>query len=73
MWSNIRTELGPARPKEGTTWFRAGPGHCFYTSSWHGPKKIFGFVGPNPFGTKHDGLEPGWPGPILSTNKRAFY
>jgi hypothetical protein len=21
------------------------------------------FPGPNPFGTKHDGLRPGWPGP----------
>jgi hypothetical protein len=36
MWSNIRTGLGPARPKEGTTWFRAGLGYCFYTSCWHG-------------------------------------
>jgi hypothetical protein len=26
------------------------------------PKKILGFPDPNPFGTKHDGLGPGWPG-----------
>jgi hypothetical protein len=27
------------------------------------PKKILGFPDPNPFDTKHDGLEPGWPDP----------
>jgi hypothetical protein len=27
------------------------------------PKNCLGFPGPNPFGTKHDGLGPGWPGP----------
>jgi hypothetical protein len=26
-------------------------------------KKCLGFPGPNPFGTKHDRLGPGWPGP----------
>jgi hypothetical protein len=26
MQSNIRAKLGPARPNEGTTWFRAGLG-----------------------------------------------
>jgi hypothetical protein len=31
------------------------------------PKNLLGFAGPNPFGTKHDGLGPGWPGPIPST------
>ena len=63
MWSNIRAGLGPARPNEGTAWFRAGLGHCFYTSGWHGTaQKSLGFAGPNPFGTKHDGLGPGQPG-----------
>jgi hypothetical protein len=63
MWSNIRAGLGPARPNEGTAWFRAGLGHCFYTSGWHGTaQKLFGLFGPNPFGTKHDGLGPGRPG-----------
>jgi hypothetical protein len=68
MWSNIRVGLGPARPKEGTTWFRAELGHCF--TLWAGtarPKNLLGFAGPNPFGTKHDGLGPGRPGPIPST------
>jgi hypothetical protein len=27
------------------------------------PKNCLGFTGPNPFGTKHDRLGPGWPGP----------
>jgi hypothetical protein len=27
------------------------------------PKSLLGFLGPNPFGTKHDGLGPGWPDP----------
>jgi hypothetical protein len=63
MWSNIRAGLGPARPNEGTTWFRVGLGHCFYTSGWHGTaKNCLGFLGPNLFGTKHDGLGPGRPG-----------
>jgi hypothetical protein len=26
------------------------------------PKNLLGFDGPNPFGTKHDGLGPIWPG-----------
>jgi hypothetical protein len=26
MWSNIQVGLGPVRPNEGTTWFRAGLG-----------------------------------------------
>jgi hypothetical protein len=43
MWSNIRAGLGPAWPNEDTTWFRAGLGHCFYTSGWHGTaQKLFG-------------------------------
>jgi hypothetical protein len=28
---------------------------------------FLGFLGPNPFGTKHDGLGPGWPDLISST------
>jgi hypothetical protein len=31
------------------------------------PKNYLGFAGPNPFGTKHDWLGSGWPGPIPST------
>jgi hypothetical protein len=43
MWSNIRAGLGPARPNEGTAWFRAGLDHCFYTSGWHGTaQKLIG-------------------------------
>ena len=64
MWSNIQAGLGPARPKEGTTWFRAGLDQCFSTSAGTArPKNLLGFAGPNPFVTKHDGLGPGWPGP----------
>jgi hypothetical protein len=49
MWSNIRAGLGPARPNEGTAWFRAGLGHCFYTSGWHGTaQKLFGLSWPEP-------------------------
>jgi hypothetical protein len=57
MWSNIRTGLGPARSNEGTVWFKARLGHCFYTSDRQArPKSYLGFSGPNSFGTKHDGL-----------------
>jgi hypothetical protein len=49
MWSNIRAGFGPARPNEGTAWFRAGLGHCFYTSGWHGTaQKLFGLSWPEP-------------------------
>jgi hypothetical protein len=49
MWSNIRVGLGPARPNEGTTWFRAGLGHCFYTSGWHSTgQKFVGLYWPEP-------------------------
>jgi hypothetical protein len=49
MWSNIPAGLGPARPKEVTTWFRAGPSHCFYTSGWHGTaQKTFVLCWPEP-------------------------
>jgi hypothetical protein len=36
MWLNIPAGLVSARPEEDTTWFRAGPGHCFYTLGWYG-------------------------------------
>jgi hypothetical protein len=49
MWSNIRVGLGPARPNESTTWFRAGLGHCFYTLGWHGTaQKMFRLFWPEP-------------------------
>jgi hypothetical protein len=47
--SNIRAGFGPVRPNEGTTWFRAGLGHCFYTSGWHDTtQKIYGLFWPKP-------------------------
>jgi hypothetical protein len=47
MWPNTRTGLGPARSKEGTTWFRAELGHYFYTSGWHDTtQKSFGLCWP---------------------------
>jgi hypothetical protein len=64
MWSNIRAGLGRHGPKKtrrdlGPSWttvftLRAGTTR---------PKNLLGFAGSNPFGTKHDGLGPGWPGP----------
>jgi hypothetical protein len=64
MWSNIRTGLGPARPNKGTTWFRAGLGHCFYTSGWHGTaQKMFELSWPEPVWHEARWLGPGWPGP----------
>jgi hypothetical protein len=70
MWSNIRAGLGPARPNEGTAWFRAGLGHCFYTSGWHGTaQKLFGLSWPEP--VWHEArwawAEPARHGPIPST------
>jgi hypothetical protein len=60
MRSNIRAGLGPARPNKDTTWFRTGLDHYFCTLGWHGKaKKMLGFPGSNPFGTKHDGIGPG--------------
>jgi hypothetical protein len=41
MRSNIQAGLGPARPNEGTTWFRAGLDHCFCTSGWHDTAQKF--------------------------------
>jgi hypothetical protein len=74
MWLNIWAGLGPARPSEGTTWFRTRLGHCFYISYWHAvfilragttrPKSFLGFPGLNPFDTNHDGLRPNQPSPI---------
>jgi hypothetical protein len=44
MLLNIRAGFGPARPNEGTTWFRAGLGYRFNTLGWHGTaQKLFGF------------------------------
>jgi hypothetical protein len=49
MWSNIWAEFGSAWPKEDTTWYRAGLGHCFYTSGWHDTaQKYFGLCWPEP-------------------------
>jgi hypothetical protein len=49
MWSNIQAGLGPARPNEGTTWFRAGLDHCFCTSGWHDTaQKFVGLFWPEP-------------------------
>jgi hypothetical protein len=50
--TKARRGLGPGR----TTVFilRAGTAR---------PKSFLGFPGPNPFDTKHDWLERGWPGP----------
>jgi hypothetical protein len=70
MWSNIRAGLGPARPNEGTTWFRAGLGHCFYTSGWHGTaQKMFGLSWPEPVWHEARWAWAGLarPGPIPST------
>jgi hypothetical protein len=72
-WSNIWVRFEPARPNEGTTWFRTGLNHCFYNSNWHDTaQKFFGFPGPNLFDTKHDKFRPtgrpAWPGLILSTS-----
>jgi hypothetical protein len=61
MWSNIRAGLGPARPNKGTTWFRAGPDHCFYTSGWHGTaQKLFRLFWLEP--VWHEARR-AWPGP----------
>jgi hypothetical protein len=71
MWSNIRAGLGPARPNEGTTWFRAGLGHCFYTSGWHGTaQKMFGLSWPEPVWHEARCAWAGLtrPGPIPSTS-----
>jgi hypothetical protein len=70
MWSNIWAGLGPARPKKGTTWFRAGLGHCFYTSGWHGTtQKSFGLWWPEPVWHEARWAWTGLarPGPIPST------
>jgi hypothetical protein len=64
MWSNIRAGLGPARPNEGTTWFRVGLDHCFYTSGYHGTaQKLFGLSWSEPIWHKARWTWPSWPGP----------
>jgi hypothetical protein len=52
---------GPTKARRGL-----GPGWATVFTLRAGtarPKKCLGFPGPNPFGTKHDGLGPDWPGP----------
>jgi hypothetical protein len=71
MWSNIRAGFGPARPKEGTTCFKVGLGHCFYTLDWHGTaQKSFGLCWPEPVWHEARWAWAGLvrPGPISSTN-----
>jgi hypothetical protein len=64
MRSNIRAELGPARPNKGTTWFRVELGHFFVLrAGTTRPKSLLSFPGPNPFDTKHDRFGPSWPDP----------
>jgi hypothetical protein len=71
MWSNTWAELGLARPKEGTTWFRTELGHCFYTSGWHDTaQKLFELCWPEPVWHEARWV---WtklarPGPIPSTS-----
>jgi hypothetical protein len=74
MWSNIRAGFGPARPNEGTAWFRAGLGHCFYTSGWHGTaQKLFGLSWPEPIWheARWAWAGPARHGPIPSTTRGA--
>jgi hypothetical protein len=76
MWSNIRAGLGPTRPNEGTAWFRAGLGLCFYTSGWHGTtQKLFGLSWPEP--VWHEArwawAGPARHGPIPSTMRDTIY
>jgi hypothetical protein len=71
MWSSIQAGFGPARPNKGTTWFRAGLGHCFYTSGWHGTaQKMFGLSWPEPVWHEARWAWAGLarPGPIPSTS-----
>jgi hypothetical protein len=70
MWSKIRAGLGPTRSKEGTTWFRAELGHCFYTSGWHSTtQRSFGLCRSEPVWHEVQRAWAGlaWPGPIPST------
>jgi hypothetical protein len=59
---------GPGLGRYGPTKARGGLGSDWATAftlraSTAQPKNYLGFPSPNPFGTKHDGLGPGWPGP----------
>jgi hypothetical protein len=72
MRSNIRVGLGPARPNKGTTWFKAGLGHCFCTSGWHGTtQKFVGLSWPEPVWHEARWAWAGLarPGPIPSTTQ----
>ena len=66
MWA----VLGPARPEEGTTCFRAGLGLYFYSLGWHDTaRNFFGPSRPDPFWpeARWAWAVPARPGPILST------
>ena len=66
MWA----VLGPARPEEGTTCFRAGLGLYFYSLGWHGTaRNFFGPSRPDPFWpeARWAWAVPARPGPIPST------
>jgi hypothetical protein len=67
---------GPGLGRHGPTKARRGLGPDWATvftlrAGTARPKNCLGFLGPNPFGTKHDGLGPGRPGtaqfPALSS------
>src|SRR6185503_20644049 len=67
MWA----VLGPARPEEGTTCFRAGLGLYFYSLGWHGTaRNFFGPSRPDPFWpeARWAWAVPARPGPIPSTS-----
>jgi len=68
---NMWAVLGPARPEEGTTCFRAGLGLYFYSLGWHGTARNFsGPSRPDPFWpeARWAWAVPARPGPIPSTN-----
>ena len=69
MWA----VLGPARPEEGTTCFRAGLGLYFYSLGWHGTaRNFFGPSRPDPFWpeARWAWAVPARPGPIPSTSAK---
>ena len=71
MWA----VLGPARPEEGTTCFRAGLGLYFYSLGWHGTaRNFFGPSRPDPFWpeARWAWAVPARPGPIPSTTRHPF-
>jgi hypothetical protein len=65
MWSNIRLGLGRHDPNKARRGLGSGRTTVFTLRAGTArPRNFLGFAGPNPFGTKHDGLGPG---PIPST------